>query len=238
MKPLSTVSWLLFTIWKKGYNTLTLYNAIRGKLYLNASVQCSFSKFQNSLHISESRSCFVSEMVPFSETVPVLFPYCTPVLYLRIRIGKIDLDSSYQRYFRQCSQLLSFAYIRCPSVVDSHRFQCGSESIILGQSGSGSSSGSGVLATIFYIYSFTAKKPFLKNCIGIFLSLLAFTKGAKLQKSVQPSKENIQHSETWHFFTVILFLWVILSLLDPDPADQKHQNQCLFSTIRSINCNL
>jgi hypothetical protein len=35
MKPLSTVSWLLFTIWKKGYNTLTLYNAIQDKLYLN-----------------------------------------------------------------------------------------------------------------------------------------------------------------------------------------------------------
>jgi hypothetical protein len=42
-------------------------------------------------------------MVPFSETEPVFFPYCTPVLYLQIRIGKIVLDWSYQRYFLLCS---------------------------------------------------------------------------------------------------------------------------------------
>jgi hypothetical protein len=55
------------------------------------------------------------------------------------------------------SQLLSFAYSRCTSVVDSHWFQCGSESIILGQSGSGSSSGPGVLTTNLNENSFTAK---------------------------------------------------------------------------------
>jgi hypothetical protein len=35
-------------------------------------------------------------------------------------------------------------------------------------------------------------------------------------RSLQPSKEDIQHFEKW-IFNFFLFLWVIFALLDPDP---------------------
>jgi hypothetical protein len=85
-------------------------------------------------------------------------------------------------YRNLSSQLLSFAYSRCTSFVDSHWFQCGSESIILGQSGSGSSSGSGVLGTIFYIYSFTAKKTLFKTLHWYFLIPIGLHEGRQAAK--------------------------------------------------------
>jgi hypothetical protein len=55
---------------------------------------------------------------------------------------------------------------------------------------------------------------FLKQKIVIYL-LLGLHKGCLVYRgSLQPSKENIPHFNTWNF---IPFLVVIFSLLDPDP---------------------
>jgi hypothetical protein len=55
------------------------------------------------------------------------------------------------------------------------------------------------------------------------------------RRSLQPSKENIQHFKAWKF-SFFLFLWVIFALLirirnlnadlDPDPATQINADPC------------
>jgi hypothetical protein len=50
---------------------------------------------------------------------------------------------------------------------------------------------------------------FLKKKIAIYLLILGLLKGGpSYRRSLQPSKEDIQH---------FLFLWVLFALLDPDP---------------------
>jgi hypothetical protein len=56
---------------------------------------------------------------------------------------------------------------------------------------------------------------YIKNCIYLYLGLL---KGRRsYRKSVQPSKENIQHLKKWNWLTFFLQMWVIFALLDLDP---------------------
>ncbi len=47
-----------------------------------------------------------------------------------------------------------------------------------------------------------------------FLILVLHKRRPSYRRTLQPSKENIQHFKTWHFF---LFLRVFFALLDPDP---------------------
>ncbi len=79
----------------------------------------------------------------------------------------------------------------------------------------------------------------IKNCNLLFPGLI---KGRpSYRRSLQPSKENIQHFETWKFWTFFLFLWVIFALLDPDPnpltrlnPDPKHWLPYLFFQLRTM----
>jgi hypothetical protein len=54
----------------------------------------------------------------------------------------------------------------------------------------------------------------------IYLSLRLHKGCPSCRRSLQPSKENIQHFKTWNFL-FFLFLWVIFALLDPDPDSES-----------------
>ncbi len=56
--------------------------------------------------------------------------------------------------------------------------------------------------------------------IAIYLSLGLCKGSPSYRRSLQHTKENIQHCITWNFLFFILFLWVIFALLDPD-SDQS-----------------
>jgi hypothetical protein len=58
---------------------------------------------------------------------------------------------------------------------------------------------------------------FFWSKIGIYLSLGLHKGRPSFRRSLQPSKENIQHFKTWNLLTFFIFLWVIFSLLNPDP---------------------
>jgi hypothetical protein len=99
-------------------------------------------------------------------------------------------------------------------------FQCGSGSSISGQCGSGS----GILIQCVMTKNLkkcTAEKKLIRyifclSKVAIYM-YLSFHKGRlSYRRSLQPSKENIQHFKTWNFF-FFLFLSVIFALLDPDP---------------------
>ncbi len=51
--------------------------------------------------------------------------------------------------------------------------------------------------------------------IAIYLSLSLHKGCLSYRRSLQPSKENIQHFKTWNF--LYIFSWVIFAFLDPDP---------------------
>jgi hypothetical protein len=76
--------------------------------------------------------------------------------------------------------------------------------------------GSRVLPKIEKIYSW--KKKFFESKTTIYLSLGLRKGRPSCKRSLQPSKENIQHCRTWNFLTFILLLWVIFALLVPDPV--------------------
>jgi hypothetical protein len=58
---------------------------------------------------------------------------------------------------------------------------------------------------------------FIINCnFYLFLGLLK--ERPSYGRSLQPSKENIQHFKKLNFLTFFLFLWVIVALLDPNPG--------------------
>jgi len=48
--------------------------------------------------------------------------------------------------------------------------------------------------------------------------------GLCFRRSLQLSKEAIQHFKTWTFTNFFLLLWVIFALLDPDPDPQTRLN--------------
>ncbi len=54
---------------------------------------------------------------------------------------------------------------------------------------------------------------------AIYLTLGLHKGRPSYRRSLQPSKDNIQHFKTWNFLTclIFLFLWVIFALLEPDP---------------------
>ncbi len=64
---------------------------------------------------------------------------------------------------------------------------------------------------------YTAEKNYFFSKIVMYLSLGLLNGHPSYRRSLQPSKENIQHFKIWNLFTFFLFLWVIFSLLDPDP---------------------
>jgi hypothetical protein len=80
-----------------------------------------------------------------------------------------------------------------------------------------------------YGKSFTAVKLFYILWIENYnLIILRPPKRHKSYKrSLQPSKENIEHFKTLKFFT-FLYLWVIFALLnpDPEPASQINVDPC------------
>jgi hypothetical protein len=71
------------------------------------------------------------------------------------------------------------------------------------------------------------KLKFLSK-IAISLSPVLHEEDPSFRKSLQSSKENIQHFIKMHNFT---FLWVFFAHLDPDP-DLADQNQCESIRIR------
>ncbi len=90
-----------------------------------------------------------------------------------------------------------------------------------GQYGSGSNSGSGsntdpglLLKNLelrnFFLFFFWSKT-------AIYLSLGLHKVYPSYRKSLQFSKEAIQHFKTWTFTNYCLLLWAIFALLDPDP---------------------
>ncbi len=62
----------------------------------------------------------------------------------------------------------------------------------------------------FYFYLLLSKTP-------IYLSLGLHKVCPSYRRSLQFSKESIQHFKTWTFTNYCLLLWVIFALLDPDP---------------------
>jgi len=60
------------------------------------------------------------------------------------------------------------------------------------------------------------KKLFLLPKIAIYLFLGLYKRRSSYRRSLQPSKENIQHFKNIKFLC-FLFLWVIFALMDPDP---------------------
>ncbi len=57
---------------------------------------------------------------------------------------------------------------------------------------------------------------FFKSKIAIYLSLGLHKVCPSYRRSLQLSKEAIQHFKTWTFTNFCLLLWVIFALLDPD----------------------
>ncbi len=58
----------------------------------------------------------------------------------------------------------------------------------------------------------------IKNCnLGTYLSLGLYKGRPSNRRSLQPSKKNIQHFNTWKFFTFIYFLGSFFPLHRPDP---------------------
>ncbi len=113
--------------------------------------------------------------------------------------------------------------ILCVSVVDSHRFQCGSGSGILCkcESRSGSNTGSRSLVLMAKFLNFTAEKNLNLN---------------ERRPSYMRSPQHLQKrtSSISSFFTV-LFIFFVLALLDPDPTGQ---NQSESIRIRMSNTGL
>ncbi len=59
---------------------------------------------------------------------------------------------------------------------------------------------------------------FFWSKIAVYLSLGLHKGHQSYRRSLQPSKQNIQHFKTWNVF--FLFLWAIFALLDPDSPSQ------------------
>ncbi len=55
---------------------------------------------------------------------------------------------------------------------------------------------------------------------AIYLSLGLHKVCPSYRRSLQLSKESIQHFKTWTFTNIFLLLWVIFALLDPDPVSE------------------
>ncbi len=53
-----------------------------------------------------------------------------------------------------------------------------------------------------------------------YLSLGLYKGRLSYKRSIQLSKENIQHLKTTNFFIFFLLLWIIYALLDPDPDSE------------------
>ncbi len=73
----------------------------------------------------------------------------------------------------------------------------------------------------------TAEKFFLIffwSKTAIYLSLGLHKVCPSYRRSLQLSKEAIQHFKTWTFTKNFLLLWVIFALLDPDPDPQTRLN--------------
>ncbi len=61
------------------------------------------------------------------------------------------------------------------------------------------------------------KFRFFLSKIAIYLSLDHHKGRLTYRRSLQSSKENIEHLKKWYFLNFLLFLWVIFALPDPDP---------------------
>ncbi len=105
-------------------------------------------------------------------------------------------------------------------------------------------SGSRVLwPKIERIYSWKVLFLFSWSKIAIYLSLGLHKGRPSSRKSLQPSKENIQHFKSWKFCTFLYFFWVIFALLDPDPqfecgsgsAPKCHGSPTLALPVKNAN---
>ncbi len=72
-----------------------------------------------------------------------------------------------------------------------------------------------ITAENFFIFFFDQKLQFTYPSASICPSY---------RRSLQFSKEGIQHFKTWTFTNYCLLLWVIFALLDPDPDPQTRLN--------------
>ncbi len=118
----------------------------------------------------------------------------------------------------------------CTGFIPVLRIQSESGSSFLGQCGSGSeaSSRSGSKSRDYdqKLKKINSLKKFhiILIKLAIYLSLGLHKWRASNRRSLQPSKENMQHFKTWNFFT-FSFLCILFALSDPDP-DPADQNQC------------
>ncbi len=109
-----------------------------------------------------------------------------------------------------------YDWMMCHEKAETYKQCCGSRFI---ESGSGfsifSKLGSGYRSRVLITknwkkYSWNFFLFFFWSKISIYLSL-AFIKGhPSYRRSLQPSKENIQHSKRWHLFNCFLFFWAFL----------------------------
>ncbi len=70
-------------------------------------------------------------------------------------------------------------------------------------------------------YSWKKNLIFFLSKTAIYLSLGLHKVCPSYRKSLQLSKEAIQHFKTWTFTNFFLLLWVIFGLLDPDPDSES-----------------
>ncbi len=70
-------------------------------------------------------------------------------------------------------------------------------------------------------YSWNLFFIFLWSKTAIYLSLGLHKVCPSYRRSLQLSKEAIQHFKTWTFTNFFLLLWVIFALLDPDPDSES-----------------
>ncbi len=133
-------------------------------------------------------------------------------------------DSAEYRHFLQVT-IASFLFCK---FTPTWRIQCFGSVFILSGSGSRGwgwipiririQSGSRALMTKNW-KKITAEKKIKFFCskTAIYLSLGLHKVCPSCRRSLQLSKEAIQHFKTWTFTNFFLLLWVIFALLDPDP---------------------
>jgi hypothetical protein len=82
------------------------------------------------------------------------------------------------------------------------------------------------------------KKNYSRNLLFIFFGSIYLSLGLhkvcrSYRRSLQLSKEAIQHFKTWTFTTFFLILWVIFVLLDPDPNPDSESGSGSTDPIKS-----
>jgi hypothetical protein len=85
----------------------------------------------------------------------------------------------------------------------------------------------GLMVKFFTIFQLKKKLFLILKKIAVSFSLGLHERRPSYRRSLQSSKEEIQHFKTWNFPHFFLLLWIIIfDLLDLDPADQAKADQC------------